>query len=548
MARKINSRLKIDCLLEARTPLHVGSSGGSVDTDLALAVNGRSEYYIPGTSIAGALRAWLETDADEAALEEIRKVWGYQNPKRKTAETENRENEHASFVLIEDAAIALQPGKSIAIEVRDGVGIDRVTGAAASKIKYDRAVLPRGTQFSFTIFVELDAVRQDIARAQMNTVIEALEKGLIRFGAAKSHGLGGVEVKVLTIREQGLLRENGLLDTLRGESRSPMANQTKFNLASRPRLTFEIGWRPRGPLMVKAEYDGMAVNMLPLVSAVDAMQGDLSFVLPGSSIKGALRSQAERIVRTLFNIKDLKRVVGKQDFIDQLAVGEPGQSSQAEASLIGWLFGVAGEAEKEKPDSDSNGQNGFGPPLPGLSAVSLDDCYAELKFDAEQWADVEKAKDEAELRGALGEANLSKAQQAFHVAIDRWLGSAADGFLYSVLEPHGVEWEAIRLTLDLSRLPDGMGRKRALMCVLLVLRDFAAGRIPLGHGANRGMGAVEMTSLKVTTRNCEMHDWLKEAGDISFADGKLVIPPALRAELNTAWRKWLNPQSGEQRS
>ncbi|HMX26914.1 MAG TPA: RAMP superfamily CRISPR-associated protein, partial [Blastocatellia bacterium] len=508
------------------------------------------EYYIPGTSIAGALRAWLETGLDDKKpkdhekIKEIRRVWGYQeSDKKKVLENEQsdkKEDEHASFVLVEDASIAVPPGKSIAVEIRDGVGIDRVTGAAANQIKYDRAVMPRGTQFSFTIFVELDKDREKTARAQIDAVIEALQGGLIRFGASKSRGLGRVEVKVLAVREQGLLRKNGLLKTLRGESELPEASQTKFELASRPRLTFEIGWRPRGSLMVKAEYDGLAVNMLPLISAIDAMQGDFSFILPGSSIKGALRSQAERIVRTLLDFKDLAPVVEKQDFINQLAV----KKTQLELpSLIGWLFGVAGEAEKEKESDDSNEQYGSRSPSPGLSAVTLDDCYAELKFNAEQWANVEKAKDENGLRGALDQANLHKAQQSFHVAIDRWLGSAADGFLYSVLESHGVEWEAICLTLDLSRLPDDVSRKQALMCVLLVLRDFAAGRIPLGHGTNRGMGAVEMTSLKVTTRDCETPAWLKGAGDISFAGGKLTIPPALRDELN---KNWLNSKSGGQ--
>lgn len=551
MVRKINSRLKIDCLLEARTPLHVGGHGDSVDTDLALAVNGRNEYYIPGTSIAGALRAWLETGVDEQAIKEIRKVWGYQESEKKirsdAEQAANKDIEHASFVLIEDAVITPPPGKFVSVEIRDGVGIDRVTGAAASQIKYDRAVLPRGTQFSFTITVELDEELAEMARSQMNAVLEALHDDLIRFGAAKTRGLGGVEVKALTVREQGLLRKNGLLDTLRGESRMPEASQTIFKPAIRPRLTFKIDWRPRGPLMVKAEHDGLAVNMLPLVSATDVMQGDLSFVLPGSSIKGALRSQAERMMRTLLDAQDLKPVAGKRDFIDQLAVKEPGQANGNQAaSLIGWLFGIAGDSESEDENDSANGQKQSRHPLPGFSAVMFDDCYAKVMFNSEQWANVEKAKDEAELRRALQEANLLKAQQAFHVAIDRWLGGAADGFLYSVLEPHGVEWEAIRLTLDLSRLPEDESRKRALMCMLLVLRDFAAGRIPLGHGANRGMGAVEMTGISVVARHCEAHDWLKEAGNISFASGRLNIPTALRGELNVSWQEWLSLHAGEQ--
>lgn len=48
--------------------------------------------------------------------------------------------------------------------------------------------------------------------------------------------------------------------------------------------------------MVKAEGEGIAVDILPLISGFD---GGITFVLPGSSIKGALRTQAERIIRTV---------------------------------------------------------------------------------------------------------------------------------------------------------------------------------------------------------------------------------------------------------
>src|SRR5262245_58176592 len=78
MARKIDSRLKINCTLVARTPLHVGGMGGSVDTDLALAVNGQGDFYIPGTSLAGALRGWLLTGADDMRRIDVERLWGYQ--------------------------------------------------------------------------------------------------------------------------------------------------------------------------------------------------------------------------------------------------------------------------------------------------------------------------------------------------------------------------------------------------------------------------------------------------------------------------------------
>ena len=303
MARRINSRLQITGQLIARTPLHVGGAGSNADTDLALAVNGRGEFYIPGTSLAGPLRAWLEHNAREG----VNDWWGYQI----------KDQGQASHVFVEDGCVTPPAGKQIKAELRDGVGIDRVTGAAANQIKYDRAVLPRGTRICFAMTVELPADTseqsqqklRDKVRAQTEAVLQALQDGAIRFGAAKTRGLGRIEVQDLEVREQGLLTKQGLLKTLRGESQQPEAAMALM-AAPRPRLTVSIRWQPRGPLMVKAERDGIAVDMLPLVSAIDER---LTFVLPGSSIKGSFRSQAERIVRTVLGLSAPKPVVYKQD-------------------------------------------------------------------------------------------------------------------------------------------------------------------------------------------------------------------------------------------
>jgi CRISPR/Cas system CSM-associated protein Csm3 (group 7 of RAMP superfamily) len=546
MARRIDSRLKIACTLIARTPLHVGGMGGNVDTDLALAVNGEGEFYIPGTSLTGALRGWFETRAEtEEAKKKFRRLLGYQKQKQeKQPDQPGRKgkDEHASFLLVENAEVAPPAEHQLLLaEIRDGVGIDRVTGAAANQIKFDRAILPRGTRISFEMCVELggDEAAQNEARSLTHTVLRALQAGEIRFGAAKSRGLGRVDVTELAICEQGLLRKNGLLDTLRGKGKTielGKSERQSLGFEERPRLTIDIAWKPRGPLMVKSEHDGFAVDMLPLTSAV---ADHLSFVLPGSSIKGAFREQAERIVRTLLNIKDVRIVESKQDFINQVEVKEPKQQKGPEhTSLIGWLFGTAGDPAKEDEKGKSR--------LPGFSAVTFDDCYAELAFSAEQWSAIERAKNEQELRGALEMAKLGNAQQAFHVAIDRWLGSAADGFLYSVLEPHGVSWETIRLSLDLARLPDEDSRERAVMLLLLTLRDFVAGRIPLGFGVNRGMGAVEVTGINVAAADCESSPWLKDLAGERLNAGKLDVPEGLRKQLKETWQTWIKKQIGEE--
>ena len=178
-------------------------------------------------------------------------------------------------------------------------------------------------------------------------------------------------------------------------------------------------------------------------------------------------------------------------------------------------------------------------PLPGLGALTVDDCYAECRMDEKGWVAIEQAADERELRDALDAAQLPHAQQAFHVAIDRWLGSAADGFLYTVLEPHGLVWEEINLTLDLSRIPEDQEKLRscAVMCLLLVLRDFAAGRIPLGFGTNRGMGAVEVTDITITPHGLDPN--LTQLQQVEIESGKLVgLSDELRASLNRVWAQW----------
>ncbi len=558
MARKIESRLKINLTLAARTPLHVGGTGDSVDTDLALAVNGAGAYYIPGTSMAGALRGWLETRTNtitnteirKHSLKQIRNLWGHQKQKQERLDEQSqlslseaekqclKKEEHASFVLIEDASITPPPGKQIVLtEIRDGVGIDRITGAAANQIKFDRAILPRGTQLSFDMLVELggSTTQQNEARFLTAEILQALQDGQVRFGAAKSRGLGRVTVVKQEICEQHFRSKTGILATLRGQGATPHAVTGKpVTLQPTSRLEIEITWRPCGPLMVKAEREGFAVDMLPLVSARDVMTGALSFVLPGSSTKGALRSHAESIVRTLHGFNAPKIVERKQDFINQIETRREGE----DISLIGWLFGIGGK--REEPENGTA-------PLPGFSALTIDDCYAEsASFTEQQWSAVEQANDETELQKKLAAANLSQSQQAFHVAIDRWLGGAADGALYNVLEPHGVVWEHLCLTLDLTRLPDKAWQQRAVMLLLLTLRDFVAGRILLGFGTNRGMGAVEVTGVKFTSHECEAQDWLNDCQEIAVMAGKLSVPAALRDTLNQAWMAWLPQKEGEQ--
>ncbi|NEO27100.1 MAG: hypothetical protein F6K03_09445 [Kamptonema sp. SIO4C4] len=499
MARKIHTRWKINGTLTAETPLHVGGMGGDADTDLALAVNGRGNYYIPGTSLAGALRGWMGRSHNES---QINQLWGFQD---------QNSNGHASFIIVDDAEINCN---NMTLEIREGVGIDRHTGAAADKAKYSRAILPKGVSFPLTITLDCQTNQEPNELWQL---LRALEEGDVRIGAAKTRGLGKIKLSNIKIKKHDWSQANGLFDSLLNQNLHQKWSEIKQNLKpynAPEKLTLKITWTPKDPVMVKTEGDGIAVDILPLVSQVT---GKVHFVIPGSSIKGVLRSHAERIVRTVCNKST------SDNFLKQVKL-----------NLVNEVFGAAEEENSKK----SKGKMG---------ALSIDDCYATIPMEVSKWSDVENAaKSNNEeftdfqntLKNALEIPNhenpFRKLQPAMHVAVDRWTGGAAEGMLYSVLEPIGVEWGQIGINLDLERLKKyGEGNVQpAIALLLLVLRDFANRKIPIGYGTNRGMGTVEVTDLKI--KGLEgVEDGNAIAPDLSNLGNDLLL------NLTKAWKDWI---------
>jgi CRISPR/Cas system CSM-associated protein Csm3 (group 7 of RAMP superfamily) len=531
MARRINSRLIIKGTLEAITPLHVGGYGADVDTDLPLARNGKNRLYVPGTSIAGVLRSWCEknfTEKDkngnDVPLKLIGELFG---PKRKPGVEEG----HASFVLIEDAVLP----EDAETEIRDGVGIERFYGTAADMTKFDRAILPKGNTFEIEMTVEID---KDEARTKaiFGHLLSALSKEEIRFGGAKTRGLGRVKFELKDgIEEEKFIGFENILSLFEDSKKTTLTIQNLIDADSNTntnpahtKLEIEIGWEPVLPLMNKAGYEGIGADMLPVTSGVK--NGELALVLAGSSIKGVFRAQAERIMRTLTGIT----AKGVSDFNKQID----------DIPVVENLFGA------RKKTKSPNAKLGRG-------ALTIDDCYSTESFSRKTWREAETAKvtktdtngketeasyteqelwQKLEVVGAEMKRNRQAATSAtaspdphFHVthhtAIDRFTGSVAEGALYSVLAPHNIGWEPIKMSLDFGRT-DGK-EKQCLMLLLLVLRDLAQNRLPLGFAANRGMGEVKINRIDVS--GSYKIRW--ENGKFVFADEKQ------KEEITKEWQK-----------
>ncbi|MGH8587916.1 MAG: RAMP superfamily CRISPR-associated protein [Gammaproteobacteria bacterium] len=543
MARAIRRSLILKGTLEAETPLHVGGAEEGIEVDLSLALNGRGEAYVPGTSLAGALRAWMERNLGEGLP---REWWGYQGQKDTDDETANRISEilgnsppmrspqdaeggTASRILVEDAPVMLPGGARS--EVWHGVGIDRQWGTGAGGIKFEREVLPKGTRIPLELRLDV-ASKDDLerSRAALSHLAQALADGCIRLGAAGTRGLGRTR---LLDSWQGLERDwsnrQGVLALLRdprgGQDETEAWKQAAQGraLGRVPAVNVTLHWRPRGPLMVKAPRDGVAVDALPMFSADGECQ---VLVLPGSAIKGLLRSQAECIVRTVLSLNPQWNENPRQRHLDQLAV-----------PLVTELFG-----NPRPPKGNEIAKEGR------RGALAVATCYSRNgRLGYAQWQTIASAAPESEggaspLPPLFEHAGLAF-QHAFHVAVDRWTGGAAESLLYSGVEPFGIEWEPISIRLDLA----AVGPKGAAIALLwLVLRDLWEGRLGLGFGVNRSYGAVKIERVQMDGLDGIHPDWPAHV-EVALCEGKANIGGHhdWLHSMELAWESWINGAKGD---
>jgi CRISPR/Cas system CSM-associated protein Csm3 (group 7 of RAMP superfamily) len=550
VSQNIATRHEVRGVITCRSAVHVGGWNPSAVADLAVARDGLGLPFVPGTSIAGALRGYLH--GTTRFRDHLDDLFGHIEAKT--------QNGSPSWVRVDDAHLVAAGGALVAVGasgtepvVRDGVGIDRRTVSAAAGILYGREVLPAGTRFAFRLVTDTpangpttrypggwDALVADATAA----VVDGLRSGRVPLGAARTRGLGRVTLDDAETRVVDLSRREGLVGWLRGGTWRPPAAPTEA-ASGDGMLAITIAWRPVSPVLVKDSLEGTVVDALPLTE-VNA-DGTVRLLLPGSSVKGVLRAHAERIVRTL------RRQDAPTGFAEALADPPSG---------VDVLFGMAPTGRED---------NVRRPAEAGLrGALAVADCYSEGSVTATQWNAVlaahpeptasrgpgEKREERAETnkhrgdrRSALRE-ELEEMNGSFvlgvsdHVAIDRWTGGAADHRLFSVLDPAaGTAWDPIRLTLDVGRLTRASTRPGssalALPLLLLVLRDLTDGWLSLGYGGTRGRGQIEVTEIGFAGKGLGA-GWQAVAGSTL---GQILAdpPPDVLAAMD-AWAKEFTDQ------
>jgi len=479
--------------VHTKTALHVGTAAGANDvSDSLFRRNAQGQLVLPGTSIAGAIRSHLTRltpamthhtspprhicDAlsgdekqdgqgkplacscivchlmgDIRPLNEIRDA--------KSVDELEKLNGRASRLIVHDAFIS--PAQT---HIRDGVGIDRTTGAAAraASAKFDFETIPARTQFEIVLELE-DA--DDIDRYLLNLALYEWQEGRLRFGGNKSRGTGVLMLNEVQITEFMLNNPSGLMAFLR---RNIGDAPKKSHTITKPDRTYHGGYSPVSSSVqswLTIDFDlraqGFFLTNDTTQAAAEGYDHKSLLFLPGAGLRGAIRIQAERIARTLVNL----RVDNEADFLRYCPAPNP--------------FVTRGDK-----------QNGI-----ESSAARIRQQAPERRTDAESYDLAEQLFGSVDWGSRLAVEDAPIADKPMwkkldFVAIDRFTGGAADGAKF---DAYALWKPCFRCRLHLESPHDW-----EIGWLLYVLKDLIDGRVPVGFGAAKGFGDVLLENLQLT--------------------------------------------------
>lgn len=297
---KVIGRFLLSGKLRLESPLLIGCGEKSA-TDCPVLKDADGIPYIPGSSIGGVLRHQLECLTESCFTpEQATKFWGSKK------EEKGVQSFQSSFFVSD-----LRPLDKPHIVVRDGIAIDK-WGVVQDRKKFDYEVIEPDINFGFHAEVLLrKAFDKDIFIKIITMIIDGLEKGEIPLGAMTTKGFGRCRLLEAECLEFDFQKKTDVLNWLAGKtdqaSRLPLKElkaQIKELKASQD-LLLEVALAIKNSLLIKS-YSGRPQDP----DAVHITSNGRA-ILPGTSIKGALRARAERIVKTLGgSTENLKELFG----------------------------------------------------------------------------------------------------------------------------------------------------------------------------------------------------------------------------------------------
>ncbi|WP_301860833.1 RAMP superfamily CRISPR-associated protein [uncultured Megasphaera sp.] len=291
----ITKRIRIHGTFTLASPLRISSGqeerDGSRGVDIFVLKDEMERPFIPGTSIAGALRSRVHWEHPE--WEPL--LFGYAEGDRALQ----------SAVTVTDSTL-----DQAEIVVRDGVHIDTYTGTTVEKHRYDYEAVERGAAGELSLMLvirqyhEEEAERLGTSMTDLAKYLTDMLAGGIRLGSLTTKGFG-----LLSFADvQALTYDFTKADDVAAWLLQKQPSSGPYKGTARPAdqgLRIEGTFALRTSLLVR-NTDVSDADRQNHVHAV-MKQSRHDYVIPGTTVKGVLRHQAAYILRRLGKSPDLLR-------------------------------------------------------------------------------------------------------------------------------------------------------------------------------------------------------------------------------------------------
>lgn len=479
-----NMRYVARIVVEATTPLALGSGEKSLVTDRLVARDICGLPYIPGTSLKGVLSHTVLGEVDkEDAPESWKNVFGFQDDK--DGRGSRLIVSSGYFVGLNETVfegIALPDWSNEfysaykSLPVRDHVRIND-KGVAEKGAKFDEEVVYKGTRFMF----ELELIgKTDEKNYWEETLLNTLARNDFRLGGGTRKGFGEFKVVSILRRDFDLTNKDDFNDYAEKSSsiKIPIKKSEKFESKANntETTTYLLTLKPDNFFLFGAGMGSEVADMIAATENVVVWNGNSpkieknNLLIPATSVKGALAH------RTAFHFNKNNEV-----FADK--IGEPDFCNTLIQKGF-WIPDSCKSFNSNKNEDITKLLTIYNPAvvdLFGFSVASGDKGCVTLK---------DKAKGKTIISDI--HKSVSKRKVLNHVAIDRFTGGAIDGALFSEevasLPDNGI--------LELKIIVSNKASKASIECLELALKDIVSGMLPLGGGVMRGNGCFTGEILK----------------------------------------------------
>lgn len=264
-------------------PLHIGEGEDSILID-----KDSNKALMPGTSIAGALKAYVRETFSESIAN---KIFG----------SESSDSKLYVYDSISD---------KVTFEQRPSLKINPSMESNFKGHKFDRYYIGPGQHFTLTLKLMASSIseKEEACEILLNC-FKAIHEKQIVFGGYKTAGAGQFEVKKVSYAEFDLHSADGLFKYLRGVEDKVDITSKVYSIELKEAFAdLELICSSISPILIKGQ------------SSLDSDEPDEEniknsenkFIIPGSSIKGVLRAHCRRILNYFGQENLLTEIFGSE--------------------------------------------------------------------------------------------------------------------------------------------------------------------------------------------------------------------------------------------